>query len=125
MRRLFVELLDEKKERLARETLALSGIRWLAEKVHVAQWTPVLFGKHTMAHTMAQILKQHEFVQGLSNPSLFVHVERDVRLLVASDYVDHELLTNRFHVTHYAGCAVLFNKDTFYPNVRGQVHLPS
>ena len=35
----------------------------------------------------------------------------------ASDYVDHELLTNRFHVTHYAGCAVLFNKDTFYANV--------
>ena len=35
----------------------------------------------------------------------------------ASDYVDHELLTNRFHVTLYAGCAVLFNKDTFYPNV--------
>ena len=35
----------------------------------------------------------------------------------ASEYVDHELLTNRFHVTHYAGCAILFNKDTFYPNV--------
>ena len=34
-----------------------------------------------------------------------------------SEYVDHELLTNRFHVTHYAGCAVLFNKDTFYSNV--------
>ena len=31
----------------------------------------------------------------------------------AIDYVDHELLTNRFHVTHYRGCAVLFNKDTF------------
>ena len=35
----------------------------------------------------------------------------------ASDYVDHELLTNRFHVTLHAGGAVLFNKDTFYPNV--------
>ena len=32
----------------------------------------------------------------------------------ASDYFDHELLTNRFHVTHYAGCAVLLNKDIFY-----------
>ena len=40
-----------------------------------------------------------------------------ITLQEASDYVDHELLTNRFHVTHYAGCAVLFNKDTFYPNV--------
>ena len=28
------------------------------------------------------------------------------------EYVDHELLTNRFHVTHNGGCAVLFNKDT-------------
>ena len=40
-----------------------------------------------------------------------------ITLQEASDYVDHELLTNRFHVTHYAGCAVLFNKDTIYPNV--------
>ena len=35
----------------------------------------------------------------------------------ASDYVDCEILHERFHVTHFAGCAVLFNKDTFYPNV--------
>ena len=35
----------------------------------------------------------------------------------ASEYVDHDILTSRFHVTHYAGCAILFNKDTFYPNV--------
>ena len=34
-----------------------------------------------------------------------------------SDNVDHELLTNRFHVTHYAGCAILFNKDTFHPDI--------
>ena len=40
-----------------------------------------------------------------------------ITLQEASDYVDHELLTNRFHVTHYAGCAVFFNKDTFYPIV--------
>ena len=33
------------------------------------------------------------------------------------DYVDHDILTNRFHVTHYGGCAILFNKDTFSPNV--------
>ena len=31
----------------------------------------------------------------------------------AIENVDHELLTNRFHVTHYGGCAVVFNKDTF------------
>ena len=32
----------------------------------------------------------------------------------ASEYLQHENLANRFH----AGCAVLFNKDTFYPDVR-------
>ena len=35
----------------------------------------------------------------------------------AIERVDHELLTNRFHVTHYGGCAVFFNKDTFFPDV--------
>ena len=40
-----------------------------------------------------------------------------ITLQEASEYVDHELLTNRFHVTHYAGCAILFNKDTFYTNI--------
>ena len=33
-------------------------------------------------------------------------------------YVAHESLTNRFHVTHCGGCAVLFNKDTFFPDVK-------
>ena len=37
-----------------------------------------------------------------------------ITLQEASEHVDHELLTNRFHVTHYAGCAILFNKDTFF-----------
>ena len=32
--------------------------------------------------------------------------------------VDHELLPNKFHVTHCGGCAVLFNKDTFFPDVK-------
>ena len=36
----------------------------------------------------------------------------------AIEYVDHELLTNRFHVTHYGGRAVLFKKDTFFPDVK-------
>ena len=34
-----------------------------------------------------------------------------------SDYVEHEILHERFHVTHFAGCAVLFDKDTFYPDI--------
>ena len=40
-----------------------------------------------------------------------------VTLQEAIEYVDHDILTNRLHVTHYGGCAVLFNKDTFYPNL--------
>ena len=40
-----------------------------------------------------------------------------VTLQEASDYVDHDILQERFHVTHYAGCAILFNKDTFYPDI--------
>ena len=41
-----------------------------------------------------------------------------VTLQEAIDFVDHEFLTNRFHVTHYGGCAVLFNKDTFFLDVK-------
>ena len=41
-----------------------------------------------------------------------------ITLQEAIEYVDHELLTNRFHVTHYEGCAVLFNKDTFHPDIK-------
>ena len=35
----------------------------------------------------------------------------------ASEYVDHDILTSRFHVTRYGGCANLYNKDTFYSNI--------
>ena len=35
-----------------------------------------------------------------------------ITLQEASEHVDHVILTNRFHVTHYGGCV---NKDT-YPN---------
>ena len=41
-----------------------------------------------------------------------------ITLQEAIEYVDHELLPNRFHVTHHGGCAVLFNKDTFFPDVK-------
>ena len=36
----------------------------------------------------------------------------------AIEYLDHEFLTNRFHVTHCGGCAILFNKDTFFPDIK-------
>ena len=42
----------------------------------------------------AQILKGHSFVQGLSNPALLVHVERDFRLLVHGDDFMVEMLTH-------------------------------
>ena len=37
-----------------------------------------------------------------------------ITLQEATEYTDHDILTDRFHVTHYAVCAILFNKDTFY-----------
>ena len=37
-----------------------------------------------------------------------------ITLQEASEYVD---LTNRFHVTHYGGCAILCNKDTYYSKI--------
>ena len=40
-----------------------------------------------------------------------------ITLQEASEYVDHDILTYRFHVTHYGGCAILFNKDAFHPNI--------
>ena len=70
-----------KRERLAREnghTLAYFGLlrtRMYCTGDDSARW---------QAH-YAHILKEHEFVKGLSNPSLFLHVERDIRLLVHGD----------------------------------------
>ena len=40
-----------------------------------------------------------------------------VTLIEASDYVNHDILHERFHVTRFLGCAILFNKDTFYPDI--------
>ena len=39
-----------------------------------------------------------------------------ITLQEASEYVGHDILTNRSHVTHYA-CAILYNKETFYTNI--------
>ena len=71
MRRVVVEVPGEEKERrvgLLRKCMfgtADASARWQAHH--------------------AQILKEHGFVQDLSNPSLSVHVERDLRLLVHGD----------------------------------------
>ena len=40
-----------------------------------------------------------------------------ITLQEASEYVDHDIPTGRLHVTHCGGCAILFNMDTFYPDV--------
>ena len=40
-----------------------------------------------------------------------------ITLQEAIEYVDHELLTN-FHVTQCGGCALFFNNDTFFPDVK-------
>ena len=41
-----------------------------------------------------------------------------ITLPEAIEYLEHDFLTNRFHVTHYGGCAVLFNKDTFFSDIK-------
>ena len=40
-----------------------------------------------------------------------------IKIQEASEYVDNDILTNRFHVTHDGGCAVLFSEDTFCPDI--------
>ena len=40
-----------------------------------------------------------------------------ITLQEAIGYLDHGFLTNRFHVTHYGGCAIFFNKDTFFSDI--------
>ena len=40
-----------------------------------------------------------------------------VTLQEASEYVGHDIPISRFHISHHAGCAILFNKDAFYPNI--------
>ena len=40
-----------------------------------------------------------------------------VTLQEASDYVNHAVLHERCHKSHFAGCAVLFNKDTFFLDI--------
>ena len=48
-----------------------------------------------------------------------------ITLQEASDYVEHEILHERFHATHFAGCAILFNKDTFHPDISVKsIYLP-
>ena len=41
-----------------------------------------------------------------------------IALQEAIEYLHHERLMNRFYITHFAGCAVLFNKDVFHSDVQ-------
>ena len=34
------------------------------------------------------------------------------------EYLQHECLMNHFYIAHFAGCATLFNKDTFHSDVQ-------
>ena len=34
------------------------------------------------------------------------------------EYLQHECLMNHFYITHFAGCAISFNKDTFHSDVQ-------
>ena len=41
-----------------------------------------------------------------------------IALQEALEYFELEYLTSHFYVTHYGGCAVLFNKDTFHSDIK-------
>ena len=41
-----------------------------------------------------------------------------ITLQESIENLEHEFLQNRFHVTHFGGCAVLLNKDTFHPDIK-------
>ena len=41
-----------------------------------------------------------------------------IALHEAIEYLQRDCLTNHFYITHFAGCAVLFNKDTFHSDVQ-------
>ena len=40
-----------------------------------------------------------------------------ITLQEAIEYLEHDFLMNRY-VTHYGGCAILFNKDTFFSDIK-------
>ena len=41
-----------------------------------------------------------------------------ITLQEAIEYFEQEFLTSHFCVTHFGGCAVLFNKDTFHSDIK-------
>lgn len=76
VRRLFIELPEEERERhVDKDYVGLLKKSMYGTVDASARW---------QAH-YAELLKKHGFAQGLSNPSLFAHSVRDVRLLVHGD----------------------------------------
>ena len=41
-----------------------------------------------------------------------------IALQEAIEYLQHECLTEHFYATHFAGCAILFNKDTYHSDLQ-------
>ena len=41
-----------------------------------------------------------------------------ITLQESFENLDHDYFANRFFVIHYGGCAVLFNKETFHPEIK-------
>ena len=41
-----------------------------------------------------------------------------IALQEAIEYLDHDYLTSHYYVTRFAGCAVLFNKDTLHSDIK-------
>ena len=41
-----------------------------------------------------------------------------ITLQEAIEYLEHGFLTNRFHLTHYGGCAILFNQFSLFSDIK-------
>ena len=46
------------------------------------------------------------------------HIAEKWHIITLQEATEYDFLTNRFHVTHYGGCAILFNKDTFFSDIK-------
>ena len=77
----------------------------------------LLYHKYVREFQVQDVLYLHKWNPGLRRRKEDAFEEQIagkwhlITVQEASDYVDHDILQERFHVTHFAGCAILFNKD--------------
>ena len=65
-----------------------------------------------LAQTRISILTWNPGPRGGTPGAIERHVAGKWHVIALQEYLQHEILANRFHISHPAGRAVLFNKDT-------------